>query len=280
MECFEKGLISLDETDGLALEFGNAWSMLAAVERIARREGDFFRLLGEGSARAAKKIGRGSEEFLTTAKNQEAPAHMPRVKRSLALIYAVNPNGADHQSHEHDPAYSEGDGWEAWKDRMALLGLNSPQPILDLGQEKVRYALRTQWVYSLLDSLVLCQFVFGPAWQVFGPQQIVEAVRAVTGWDVSIEELLQVGERRVNMMQAINAREGIGRQDPPLPPRFFEPLPDGPSQGLAVDRAELGMAIDMYYQMAGWEQESACPTRSKLEELDLDWVADLLELPG
>ena len=277
MECFEKGLIGLEETDGLELEFGNGRSMLAAIERIAEREGDFFRLLGEGSARAAQKIGRGSEEFLTTIKNQEAPAHMPRVKRSLALIYALNPNGADHQSHEHDPAYSEGDGWEVWKDRMGMLGLENPQPVLDLGEEKVRYALRTQWVYSLLDSLALCHFVFGPAWQVFGPQEMLDVVRAVTGWEVSFEELLQVGERRVNMMQAINIREGVGLQDPPLPPRFFEPLPDGPSQGLAVDQEQLLEAIDTYYQMAGWERKSGSPTRSKLEELDLGWIADLLE---
>jgi len=277
MECYEKGLIGAEDTDGVALEFGNVQSMLTAVERIARREGDFFRLLGQGSARAAAKIAKGSEEFLTTAKNQEAPAHMPRVKRSLALIYAVNPNGADHQSHEHDPAYSEGDGYEVWKDRMEILDLNSPQPIEALGEEKVRYALRTQWVYSLLDSLTLCQFVFGPAWQVYGPRQIVEAVKAVTGWDVSFDELLQVGERRVNMMSAFNAREGIGRQDPPLPPRFFEPLPDGPSQGLAVDRTELLEAIDSYYQMAGWDRSSGRPTRKKLEELDLGWVADLLD---
>ncbi|MEJ2448334.1 MAG: aldehyde ferredoxin oxidoreductase C-terminal domain-containing protein, partial [Anaerolineales bacterium] len=128
-----------------------------------------------------------------------------------------------------------------------------------------------------LDSLTLCQFVFGPAWQVYGPRQIVEAVKAVTGWDVSFDELLQVGERRVNMMSAFNAREGIGRQDPPLPPRFFEPLPDGPSQGMAVDRTELQEAIDSYYQMAGWDQASGRPTRKKLEELDLGWVADLLD---
>ncbi|MFL7814328.1 MAG: aldehyde ferredoxin oxidoreductase family protein [Anaerolineales bacterium] len=278
MECFEKGLIGLEETDGIELEFGNARSMLTAVERIAKREGDFFHLLGQGSARAAAEIGCGSEAFLTTAKNQEAPAHMPRVKRSLALIYALNPNGADHQSHEHDPAYSEGDGFEVWKDRMAMLGLTSPQPVLALGEEKVRYALRTQWVYSLLDSLTLCQFVFGPAWQVYGPQQIVEAVQAVTGWEISFDELLQVGERRVNMMQALNSREGMGRPDPPLPPRFFEPLPEGPSQGLAVDRDELSAAIDTYYQLAGWDPQSASPTREKLEELDLGWVADLLEM--
>lgn len=279
MECFEKGLIDAEMTGGVELRFGDEGAMLTAVENIARREGDFFRLLGEGSARAARAVGNGSEAFLTTVKNQEIPAHMPRVKPTMGLIYAVNPYGADHQSHEHDPAYSEDDGYTVWKDRMELLGLTSPQPIQDLGDEKVRYTLRTQWVYSLLDSLVLCQFVFGPAWQVYGPQQIVEAVRAVTGWDISIDELLQVGERRVNMMQAVNAREGIGQQDPPLPPRLFEPLSDGPSRGLTLDRAELQEAINTYYEMAGWDLDKAQPTRSKLEELKLDWVADLLEEP-
>jgi aldehyde:ferredoxin oxidoreductase len=277
MECYENGLIDREHTGGVELKFGDEQAMLTAVERIARREGDFFYLLGEGSARAAHAIGRGTDQYLTTVKNQEIPAHMPRVKPTMGLIYAVNPYGADHQSHEHDPAYSEDDGYTVWKDRMALLGLTSPRPILDLGEEKVRYALRTQWIYSLLDSLVLCHFVFGPAWQVYGPQQIVDTVQAVTGWDISLEELLQAGERRVNMMQAINAREGISQQDPPLPPRFFEPLPDGPSQGLALDQAELDRAITMYYEMAGWEIDDAQPTRSKLAELELGWVADLLE---
>ena len=279
MECFENGLIDTKLTEGVELRFGNAQAMLTAVEKIARREGDFFRLLGDGSARAAREIGRGSEVYLATVRNQEIPAHMPRVKPTMGLIYAVNPFGADHQSHEHDPAYSEDDGYTVWRDRMELLGLTAPQPIHDLGEEKVRFALHTQWVYSLLDSLVLCQFVFGPAWQVYGPQQIVDAVRAVTGWDINLEELLRVGERRVNMMQAVNAREGLGQKDLPLPHRFFEPLPDGPSQGLALDQAELQKAIAAYYRMAGWELENAHPTRSKLEELELDWVADLLELP-
>ncbi len=198
----------------------------------------------------------------------------------MGLIYAVNPFGPDHQSHEHDPAYSEDDGYTVWKERMEVLGLTSPQPIQDLGEEKVRYTLITQWVYSLLDSLVLCQFVFGPAWQVYGPQQIVEVVRAVTGWDINLEELLRVGERRVNMMQAVNAREGIVQQDPPLPPKIFTPLPDGPNQGMALDQAEMLKAIEMYYQLAGWELENNRPTRGKLEELALDWVADLLDQSG
>lgn len=273
MECFERGLISLEDTDGIELRFGNADAMLRMVEKIASREG-FGKLLGEGSARAAEQIGRGTDRYLITFKKQEAPAHMPRVKRSLALIYAVNPFGADHQSHEHDPAYSVDGGYEVWKDRMSQLGLNDPQPVLSLGQEKVRFALYTQWLYSALDCLTLCQFIYGPAWQVYGPDQIVSALNAVTGWDVSLSELLRLGERRVNMMAAFNAREGIGRESAVLPPRFFDALPDGPSKGLAVNRDEFEKALDIYYALAGWDSESGTPSREKLEELELSWVAD------
>ncbi|MCK5054276.1 MAG: hypothetical protein KAR65_08360, partial [Anaerolineales bacterium] len=92
-EAFNEGKLSLDDTDGLDLTWGNAESMVKLTEKIAKREG-FGDILAEGSERAAKKIGRGTEAFLITCKGQEAPAHMARVKRSLAIIYATNPFGA------------------------------------------------------------------------------------------------------------------------------------------------------------------------------------------
>ena len=81
--------------------------------------------MAEGSERAAKKIGRGTDAYLITCKGQEAPAHMPRVKRSLAIIYATNPFGADHQCHEHDAAVE--DDLEFYEERMAVLGFSEAQ---------------------------------------------------------------------------------------------------------------------------------------------------------
>jgi aldehyde:ferredoxin oxidoreductase len=194
---------------------------------------------------------------------------MPQVKRSLALIYAVNPFGADHVSHEHDPSYKE------YPERMAELDLLDPQPSSVLNAEKVRYALYTQYLYSFLDSLSVCQFVFGPAWHLYGPSQLVEAVRAVTGWNVSLWELMKVGQRRLNLLRAFNAREGVGAEADTVPPKLLIPLQGGRSDGVAVTTEEVEAAKALYYRMAGWD-ENGRPTRAKLEELALGWVADEL----
>ena len=269
MDCFEQGLLTTDDTDGVELRYGNAGALVEMVERIGKREG-FGRVLGEGSARAAKALGVG-QDLVVAVKNHELPAHMPQVKRSLALIYAVNPFGADHQSHEHDPSY----GW--YPDRMAELDLLDPQPDDVLNAEKVRFAFYTQCLYSCLDSVSVCQFVFGPSWHLYGPSQLVDAVRGVTGWNVNLWELMKVGERRLNLLRAFNAREGVGAEADTLPPKLLVPLQGGASDGVAVTTEEVEAAKTVYYRMACWD-ENGHPTRAKLAELGLEWVADELKL--
>jgi aldehyde:ferredoxin oxidoreductase len=272
MECFERGLLTPEDTGGLALRFGNAAAMVAMVERIARREG-LGDLLAEGSFRAAQRIGRGAEAFAVTVKKHELPAHMPQIKRSLALIYAVNPFGADHQSSEHDPAYEEPGDYEGYAERLAALDLLDPQPPASLTAEKVRFALYTEYLYSMLDSLGLCQFVWGPAWHLYGPEQIVEFVRATTGWNASLWELVKVGQRRLNMQRVFNLRQGLGRADDSLPPRLFEALRGGGSDGVALDRVEFERALELYYGMAGWDEQGR-PTPATLHELGLGWLVE------
>ncbi len=271
MECFERGILSLEDTGGIELRFGNADAMLKLVEQIAHREG-LGRLLGEGSALAAQAIGKGSEDYVVAVKAGELPAHMPQVKRSLALIYAVNPFGADHQSHEHDPGYTPDAAAESLA-RLARLGLTDPQPNDALNPAKVEYAMRTQWNYSFMDTADLCQFVYGPSWQLFGPDDMVALMRAATGWDFTIEEMQRVGERRLNLMRAFNAREGAGRDQDTLPKRIFDdPLVGGASDGVAVTREELAAALDDYYELCGWDIATGNPTPAKLQELDLGWL--------
>jgi aldehyde:ferredoxin oxidoreductase len=271
-EAFNEGKLTLDDTDGLDLSWGNAESMVKLTEKIAKREG-FGDLLAEGSERAAKKIGRGTESYLITFKGQEAAAHMPRVKRSLAVIYATNPFGADHQSHEHDPAIE--DDFEYYKDRLSILGFSEGQEPRTLNDEKIRFTVVSQRLYSAMDSLNLCQFVFGPTWQLFGPDDIVELVRSVTGWeDFSYADIEKVGERRINMMRAFNAREGFDRKDDLIPEKLFKPLKGGASDGWKLDRAEIETALEKYYEISGWDVSSGLPTKEKLEELDLGWVVD------
>jgi aldehyde:ferredoxin oxidoreductase len=272
MDCFEQGLISTEDTGGLELRFGSAEAMVQMTEQIARREG-LGDLLAEGTALAAKRLGKGAEELAVVVKGHDLPAHMPEVKRSLALIYAVNPFGADHQSSEHDSSFEE--GCTDYVERMAALDLLEFMPPDSLSPEKIRFALYTQRFYSLLDSVNVCQFVYGPAWHLYGPNQLVEMIKAVTGWDVSLWELMIVGERRLNMMRAFNTREGFSREHDVLPPKVAQPKTGGPSDGTFVDPADLERAKDTYYAMCGWDAQGN-PSRAKLEELSLGWVADAI----
>ena len=270
MDCFENGVLTAEEI-GFPAPFGDAAAMARLVEMIARREG-FGDVLANGSRRAADLLGKG-HEYLITVKGAEAPAHMPQAKRSLGLIYAVNPFGADHQSSEHDPMIEEGAS-DLCMDRLRLMGFEEMLPPYSLGPEKVRFALKGQQFYSFLDSAPLCQFVWGPAWTLFGPQETVDLVRAVTGWhDFTLDELLEVGERRLNMMRAFNARLGLDRQADQLPAKFFKPLTGtGPTAGVALEAEEIEAAKDEYFRLAGWDIQTGNPTPETLARLGLEWV--------
>ena len=274
-DAYDQGFITTEDTGGLELGFGNAAAMVQLTEMIGKREG-FGDLLAQGSARAAEQIGRGSEDLVVTGKKMEYPAHMPQVKRSLGLIYSVNPYGADHQASEHDGAYEGGFKW--YKERLAPLGLTEKQEKYTLTAEKIRFALVTEHLYSLLNSVNVCQFVFGPSWQLYGPQQLTDTVRAVTGWDVTVDELQTVGERSLNLQRAFNAREGFTRDDDKLPKKLSKALKGGRSDGFNFTAEELEEAKDVYYALSGWDVATGTPTREKLSELQLSWVADDLGL--
>lgn len=276
MECFEKGIISTKETGGIELKFGNTEAMLKVLDQIIKNEGPLGKVLSQGSERAAREFGNGADECLITVKGAEAPAHMPHAKRSLGLIYAVNPFGADHQSSEHDWMIEEGLASDLYMSRMAMLGMPEKLPALSLGPEKVKFAWLTEVFYSMLDTLELCQFVWGPGWTLYGPAETVELVKSVTGWQVSLDELMAVGMRRLNLMRTFNAREGLDRKADKLPKKFFKKLEgSGPTAGIALTHDEIESAKDEYYRLAGWTN-NGLPTKESLTKLDLNWAVDLL----
>lgn len=272
MECFEKGLLSLADTGGLDLKFGNSKVFAPLIKKIALQEEGIGKLLAQGSYKAAMDIGKGAEDFAITCKGQEIPAHMVQMKPNLAVNYAVNNFGADHQSSEHDPALMAADDandW-IWINQLAKFEKCESYGILDAN--KAKFALETQKYYSMMDSLCLCQFVWGPAWQLYGPSDLILFCKYGVGWETTIKELQEIGERRINMMRLFNAREGFGRKQDTLPERMFIQMPDGPNAGVGIKKLEFEKALDSYYEMAGWDKETGIPLQGTNVRLGLDWI--------
>lgn len=273
MECFENGVIGLEDTGGIDLHFGNAESMVKMVELIGKREG-FGNVLAEGSERAARIIGKNATDYLITVKGQETPAHMPQHKRMMGLLYAVNPFGADHMSGEHDPFIEEGAD-DLAQARLKEIGFTKQQPPGSITDEKIHFMAVTQRAYSAFDTYCLCSFVFGVGWQLYGVEETAEMLRYATGWeDLDVDEVLKVGERRINMMRAFNAREGFKRDDDKLQKKFFEPLKGtGPNAGVHYTPQEFEHMLEEYYRFVGWDPKTGNPSKEKLASLGLEWIS-------
>jgi aldehyde:ferredoxin oxidoreductase len=268
MECYEKGLLTKKDTDGLELTWGNHAAELQLIEKIATREG-IGNLLAEGVTRAAGKIGRGAEKLALAVKGQELPMHEPRGKKGLGLSYAVSNRGACHlQMIDHD------DSWEMPQNMFPEAGFVKPADRLDTSIDKVRLVKAAEDWKSMVDSLTLCQvdsFPGGPT-----PEVIFGIVNSVTGWNMKPAELVKIGERAINLCRAFNVREGFSRKDDTLPERLSDPLPDGQYKGQRITHDELQSMLDNYYEIRGWDKKTGIPTAMKLRELGLDFAADQL----
>lgn len=273
MDAYENGLIDKQVTEGLELTFGNAEVVPILVEKIAKREG-FGNLLAEGSKIASEKIGNGAEDMFIGVKGQELPAHMPQFKPAVGMVYAVNPFGADHQSSEHDPflVMPEDSQERQWIAQLGILAEYDNPHVID--DEKVRFALVSQRYFSMLDSLCLCQFVWGPCWELYGPTEIIQLCKAGIGWETSLHELISIGERRINMMRYFNALNGFTKADDKLPKRLFDPMPDGASKGVQLNQEDFYKALELYYQFAGWDTETGNPNEATLRKLSLGWLLE------
>lgn len=277
MDCFEHGLLTLEDTEGIDLRFGNGMAILQCLEKIARREG-FGNLLAEGSKRMAEKIGGNAIDYAMQIKGQELPGHEPRGKWGVALGYGLSPTGGDHLNAAHDPWFTvDADPATVWVSLNDIrpLGITEPVPALSLGPEKVRMFVQLQNVWSLINIIDFCLFDMVPEFSIYQLNDIVEVVRAVTGWNTSLLELCLWGERGINLARAFNAREGMGFKDDMLPNRLYEPLTSGVYQGVAIPEKEYQEAVRLYYQMRGWDAEGK-PEIGKLHWLELGWLIPLI----
>ncbi len=276
MECFEHGLIGLQDTDGLELRFGNAEVLLPMIDRIAYRQG-IGNLLAEGTKRAAQVIGGDAPLFALEVKGQELAMHEPRGKFNVGMGYAISEIGADHLVVAHDPPFQNPES-AAFKSARPL-GITEAQPSRSLNDEKVRqFYILEKW-NSMEKSIGYC--FFGPAPRSFiQTEDVLKSIHLATGWDVDMDEVLRIGERGTNLARVFNAREGFSRKDDTLPARIFEPLENGPLAGKTLPREEFEQGLTRLYTIKGWDPQTGTPLRERLEELSLGWAADLIDTAG
>ncbi len=274
MECYEKGIITKEDTGGLDLKFGNNEAFLEIIRQIAYREG-FGDVLAEGSYRAAEKIGKGAMEFFMGSKKMEFAAHEARGKWNVGLGYAVSPNGADHVVVEHDHCFMG----EPNTDPEALVdgnvftlfqfGIRNPMEPCSLDHDKVRAFVVLQKLWSVMDMLDICIFLVEPSRRMITLEHLPKLVNNITGWDITLGELIIAAERGIVMARMFNAKCGITAKDETLPERMFTPLPNGALKGMKIDREQFEEAKVLYYHMAGMD-ENGVPLKGKLVEMCLE----------
>jgi aldehyde:ferredoxin oxidoreductase len=276
MECYEKGLITKKDTDGLDLTWGNHEAIVKLVEQMARREG-IGNLLAEGSRKAAEKLGGGAEEFAMHVKGMEFPLHDARGMKGHGLAIATSNRGACHLQVETDDMFEGQLAPDIGIDEKTFPKEHRDR--LYAGPEKVKLVKIIADLFATFDSLVICKWTTYPCGG-YKTQTLADVVAVATGWNFTIDELMETGERIFNLCRAFNIREGITRKDDKLPKRFSEPLPEGPYKGETFSEDVFKRMLTQLYKLRGWDEKTGVPTRKKLEELELGYVADNLETLG
>ncbi|MFQ6073875.1 MAG: aldehyde ferredoxin oxidoreductase family protein [Candidatus Bathyarchaeia archaeon] len=251
MDCYENGLLTQKDTDGIEARFGNHEALIELLHKIGKREG-VGDILAEGVRLAAQKIGNGAEKLAQHIKGVEVTGYDLRGLKTAALGYAVSFRGADHNRHG-----SYGPDVKGKVDRFKA----------EKGRGKIVYD--TENLYTIIDSLIVCKFSRGTYYEGF--KDLAEIYSAVTGLEMTPEELRLSGERINNVGRLINIREGFSRKDDTLPYKVMHlPIPDeGVAKGSHVSQKELDLLLDDYYEVRGWTKDGI-PTVEKLNELGMN----------
>lgn len=249
MECFDKGILTLEDTGGINLRFGNADALVECVNLIAQRSG-IGDLLAEGSLRASHTVGNGTDAWAMQVKGLEMPGYEPRSLKTMALGLAVSTRGA---CHNRSSAY-EAD-------------FSSEVDRLKADERRGSITANGEDFSAVLDSLIWCKFLRKAFHDLY--EESAEIYHHITGWDITADELRQAGERINNLKKQFNIREGWMRCHDTLPPRVFtEKLPTGVVKGVGMSEEDLDMMVQAYYHARGWDADGMIPD-DKLCELGL-----------
>lgn len=267
MELYSKGILTDSEVGGLDLSFGNHDSMVKLIHMIAYREG-IGDVLADGVRAAAQRIGKGSERYAMHIKGLELPAYDVRGAKAHGLNYATSYTGADHN---RGYAFQE------------IFGIPSPFPVDRFAVE--RKGELTKWNQDVrsatCDCPTMCAFLLDMCFATDATENTARLLTSLTGLATTPQDVEAVGERVNNLARAFNVREGFSRKDDTFPERLmFEPLKAGGSKGQLISPDDLNTMLNEYYAARGWDQETGAPTREKLLELGLGYVAEELERLG
>ncbi len=244
MECYEKGVITEKDTNGLELTFGNVEAYVEMPNLIAYRRA-IGNILAEGVKRAAEKIGKETERFAVQVKGLEYPGYEPRGSIGMALAYATADRGACHL--------------RAWPADSEVFGDMDPFTT----EGKAQLVIDNQNLYCSKWSLVVCDFY------AIGYENIAKLCSAATGWKLTEDDMKIIGERVWNLVRMFNVREGFTRKDDTLPYRISnDPLQGGKADGHTVKPEDFNKMLDEYYKLREWDSEGR-PTKKKLKELGL-----------
>jgi aldehyde:ferredoxin oxidoreductase len=249
---FEKGVITIKDTNGLVLRWGEVKTVEQLLHLTARREG-----IGEYLAQGSRRFGQhfGAEEEAVQVNGLEVAYHDPRAFSGMALVYATSPRGACH----NQSGYFEVDIGQA----DPSLGLKFYDR--QAGAEKAANVARHQDWTTVFNALVMCIFAN------VSVETVVRLINTACGLDWGVEDLFSAGERAWNLKRAINNRLGLTRANDKLPKALLEPYQDGGSAGYVPPLTEM---LEAYYAARGWDPETGKPTREKLQALDLGDVAN------
>jgi len=254
MECYEKGVLTKKDI-GMDLKWGDPKAIIALSEMMGKREG-IGAVLADGVKIAAKKIGKGSEKYAIHIGGQEYPAHDSRGGLNFAIGYGANPTPGRHTQGGEGPLP---EGSLPQYDRGSLVGRGAPHR-------------QGMGVTAAYNAAGICMIVIGDAYVHI--KDLVEAFRTITGWDMTLEELIKTGARVETIRQAFNAREGIAtpwkHHDRMLgkPPKKV-----GPRAGATLDEYMLSKE---YYEAMGWDVKTGKPTKKALIDLGMADVAKVL----
>ncbi|MHA2281963.1 MAG: aldehyde ferredoxin oxidoreductase family protein [Promethearchaeota archaeon] len=258
MECYEKGILTTEDTNGLEFNFGNADLLVDLISLIGKREG-IGDLIAEGSRTMAEKLGHDSIKFAMQVKGLELPAYDSRAAKISGLGFAVANRGGCHIT-----GFIEGPAFLSMP--FMIVENATVGDVLTENPEDTKVNKEFEDAFGVFDSIGGCKFMG----MVLSSEDWASLIEKLLGYPFTVEDFARTGERLYNLARVYNVREGITRADDTLPARLLEePMPEGPAKGQVVNLEPL---LDAYYDYRGWDKETGKPTKEKLKELGLEWA--------